>query len=88
VFKVRTYSPKRDSNNLSELSKNVVWNGTDYLPKAAAPFESDPECVMEDEATGQMLAAGNRRKIRAQIGSKVSAFQISCKDEVLQLPLS
>jgi hypothetical protein len=42
-----------------------MYGMAQYLPKATAHFESDPACdfiVMEDEATGQMLAARNRRK--------------------------
>jgi len=63
VFKVRHFSSQRDSKNLTEMCKDV-WNGTDYLPKVATLFESDPTCdfvIMEAEATGQMIAAGNRR---------------------------
>lgn len=62
VLTIRPFSSKIDSENLSELCKDV-WDGTDYLPNVAPLFESDPSCdfvIMEDKE-GTMVAAGNRR---------------------------
>jgi GNAT superfamily N-acetyltransferase len=62
VLTLRPFSSKVDSENLSELCKDV-WDGTDYLPNVAPLFESDPSCdfvIMEDRE-GTMVAAGNRR---------------------------
>lgn len=84
VFTVRPFSSTRDQDNLSEMCKNV-WGGTDYLPSIARVYEADPTCeflVLEDEATGEMAAAGNRRFIdETETSVWLEAIRVSTKFE-------
>ena len=62
-YTIRPYVGINDHKNLTEMCKDV-WGGTDYLPNIAHIFEADDKCdflVVEDDETGDLVAAGNRR---------------------------
>ena len=82
MFKVRPFSSTTDAERLADMCSDV-WNGTDYLPHIAQTFESDPLCdfvVMEEEGTGEMVAAGNLRSFDKDGGTVwIESIRVSTK---------
>ncbi len=82
TFTMRPFVSGKDAENLSELCKDV-WVGRDYVPSIAPILEKDPSCdfvILEDDKTGKMVAAGNRRLLDEKGTSIwIEAIRVSSK---------
>lgn len=69
-YHIRPFDPARDQKDLEKICRKV-YGGTDYLPKVAASLASDPASrflVLEDNNLGQLIAVGNVRKVKPNMG--------------------